>query len=206
MLGFLLQMALIGVLIWLAMAFFRSRNVPAAAGGAPIGGGGPGFGREPLRRDAAVRSTAGPSMPSIGAASPASQDIELDQADLDTFEQRLSEVQDAFSREDHAALRRLCTPEMVSFFSEELADNAKRGERNDVSDVHLLQADLAEAWREVDEDYATAAFRYEATDVMRDRASGAIVAGVERPTEVVELWTFVRRKGDDWKLSAIQEA
>ena len=86
------------------------------------------------------------------------QDITLEQADLDTFEKRLAEVQSAFAAEDHAALRRLSTPEMVSYFSEELADNAKRGVRNEVTDVHLVEADIAEAWNEGDDDYATAAF------------------------------------------------
>jgi predicted lipid-binding transport protein (Tim44 family) len=38
-------------------------------------------------------------------------------------------------------LRGLVTPEMVSYLSEELADNARNGIRNDVSDVSLLRAD-----------------------------------------------------------------
>ena len=213
-LGLIVQIALIGLLVWLAMAFFRSRRAPAAAaaGGAPFGGKSPGFGSEPMRREQTggvpgATGTRGFSAPAIGGASPApSKDIELDQSDLDTFERRLSEVQDAFSREDHDTLDRLCTPEVVSYFAEEIAHNAERGERNDVSGVRLLQADIAEAWNEGDEDYATAAFRYEATEVMRNRDTGALVAGAEEPSEVVELWTFVRRKGDDWKLSAIQEA
>jgi predicted lipid-binding transport protein (Tim44 family) len=33
-----------------------------------------------------------------------------------------------------------------------------------------------------------------------------VAGGVDEPTETVELWTFVRRNGGDWKLSAIQEA
>ena len=72
----------------------------------------------------------------------------------------LTEVQEAFGREDHKALRRLVTPEMVSYLSEELADNAQNGVRNDVTDVQLLQADIAEAWSEGDRDYATAALNY----------------------------------------------
>lgn len=216
-LGFLVQLLLVGALIWLAMAFFRSRRTPAMAGGAPSGGHG--FGREPSARDAAPsnapRKAGGFTVPSIGggtasalpaAAEPVSEDIELDQSDLDTFQQRLSEVQEAFSREDHAALRRLTTPEMVSFFSEELAQNATRGVINAVSGVHLLQADVAEAWREDDRDYATAAMRYEAVDVLRDRATGELAGGSEEPSETVELWTFVRERGGAWKLSAIQEA
>lgn len=214
-LGFLIQLLLVGALIWLAMAFFRSRRTPAMAGGAPSGGHG--FGREPTRRDAApsgdTRRAGGFTVPSIGGGAaaqvesePEIEHIRLDQADLDTFQQRLSEVQEAFSREDHAALRRLSTPEMVSFFSEELAQNATRGVVNAVSGVHLLQADIAEAWREHDRDYATAALRYEAVDVLRDRATGALAGGSEEPSETVELWTFVREDGGAWKLSAIQEA
>ena len=208
-LGFLLQLLLIGMLVSFAIAWFRSRNAPAMAGGAPsrsarFDG--------PARRDATTdngsqRTGGGFTLPRIGGAAAAqTTDITLDQADLDTFERRLAEVQDAFSREDHAALRRLSTPEMVSFLSEELAENAKRGVRNDVTDVRLVEADIAEAWNEGTEDYATAAFRYESVDVLRDRQTGAIEGGVEQPTETVELWTFVRRDGGDWKLSAIQEA
>jgi predicted lipid-binding transport protein (Tim44 family) len=219
-LGFLVQLLLVGGLIWLAMAFFRSRRTPAMAGGAPSGGHG--FGREPSRRDAAPagapRKAGGFTVPSIGggaasaastaptAAEPISEDIALDQSDLDTFQQRLTEVQDAFSREDHAALRRLSTPEMVSYFSEELAQNATRGVINEVSGVHLLQADVAEAWSEDGRDYATAALRYESVDVLRDRATGDLAGGSEEPSETVELWTFVRERGGAWKLSAIQEA
>jgi predicted lipid-binding transport protein (Tim44 family) len=214
-LGFLIQLLLVGALVWLAMAFFRSRQTPAMAGGAPSGG--QGFGRDPASRDAApsgaARKAGGFTVPPIGGGSaspvesePEIEHIRLDQADLDTFQQRLTEVQDAFSREDHAALRRLSTPEMVSFFSEELADNARRGVVNAVSGVHLLQADIAEAWSEEGHDYATAALRYEAVDVLRDRATGALAGGSEAPSETVELWTFVREDGGAWKLSAIQDA
>lgn len=214
-LGFLIQLLLVGALVWLAMAFFRSRRTPAMAGGAPAPSGGPGFGREPTRRDEAPaqRKAGGFTVPSIGGgaaapieAEPEIEHIRLDPADLDTFQQRLTEVQEAFSREDHAALRRLTTPEMVSFFSEELADNAKRGVVNEVSGVHLVQADIAEAWRENGSEYATAALRYESVDVLRDRTTGALAGGSEEPSETVELWTFVRESGGAWKLSAIQEA
>lgn len=215
--GFIVQLLLIGGLTWLALAFFRSRGAPAAAGGAPSPAAGRGMGFDPARREAAGGAQAAPkaggfSIPSIGSgssaqsAAAASQDITLDQADLDTFERMLGEVQDAFAREDHGALRRLSTPEMVSFFSEELADNAQRGVRNEVRDVRLVQADIAEAWREGAADYATAALRYEAIDILRDRATGAVVGGSEEPSEAVELWTFTRQGGGDWKLSAIQDA
>jgi predicted lipid-binding transport protein (Tim44 family) len=37
---------------------------------------------------------------------------------------------------------------MVSYFTEDLNANKQRGVINKVSDVKLLQGDLAEAWRE----------------------------------------------------------
>ncbi len=211
-LGFLIQLLLVGALVWLAMAFFRSRRQPAFAGASAPGASANYRSPSPSGGPASTSSTpAGFTLPRIGGGGitddrPQTTDITLDQADLDTFQRLLGEVQRAFADEDHAGLRRLSTPEMVSYFSEELAENAKRGVRNEVSGVELLQADIAEAWNEGADDYATAAFRYEAVDVLRDRSSGALAGGVDKPTETVELWTFVRTNGGAWKLSAIQEA
>ncbi|RWK94904.1 MAG: hypothetical protein EOR45_25675 [Mesorhizobium sp.] len=210
MLGLLLQGLLIGGAIMLIIRFFRSqsaRNQAPAMAGVPQGMDN--FGRNAAAQREADNVSSFP-IPGIGSGfgrtAPASDQITVTPADLDTFQQRLTEVQEAFGREDHAGLRRLATPEMVSYLSEELADNAKNGIRNEVSNVSLLEADIAESWREGDRDYATAALRYESLDVMRDRASGKIVAGeADRPTETTELWTFTRQNGGDWKLAAIQQ-
>jgi predicted lipid-binding transport protein (Tim44 family) len=206
MFGFILQALLIAGAVMLLVRLFRSQPArePAMAGSTARG-----FSFQ----DAAPREESRPlAVPRIGldSAAPASSDsgeISLTQTDLDTFERSLTEVQEAFGREDHAALRRLVTPEMVSYLSEELADNARNGVRNDVSEVALHQADIAEAWREGDRDYATAALCYSSRDIIRDRATGKMVEGAaDEPTETTELWTFVRQSGGDWKLSAIQDA
>ena len=77
---------------------------------------------------------------------------------------------------------------MLSYFSEQLAGNASRGLINRVTDVRLLQGDLAEAWREGDTEYATVAMKFALKDSMVERASGRTVEGGE-PSEVTELWT-----------------
>ncbi len=205
--GFLLQALLIGGAIMLAIRFFRSQSAHAPA--PAMAGAGSN-----ARETAEAPSFGIPGIGSgFGAGSggssqaAASQDITLEQGDLDTFERMLTEVQEAFGREDHAALRRLATPEMVSYLSEELAENAHNGVRNDVSDVTLLQADIAESWSEGDRDYATAALHYASRDVTVDRATGKVVDGdADQPTETTELWTFTRDNGAEWKLSAIQQA
>ncbi|MER8520483.1 MULTISPECIES: Tim44 domain-containing protein [unclassified Mesorhizobium] len=212
MLGLLLQVLLIGGVIMLAIRFFRSQSAynPAPTTARASGGTG-SFGRNAAARPEPSNATAFP-IPGIGSGfggtsqATASDEITLTKTDLDTFQQRLTEVQEAFGREDHAALRRLATPEMVSYLFEELADNAKKGLRNEVSDVGLLEADIAESWREGDRNFATAALRYESRDVTRDRISGKIVEGqADQPTETTELWTFMRQNGGDWKLAAIQQ-
>jgi predicted lipid-binding transport protein (Tim44 family) len=141
-LGFVLQLLLIGALVMLALRFFRSRQTPATAGGPRAAGSGNSydFGRTETRRESHAEPAAGNgragsfTIPKIGAAAApaaavATQHIELSQDDLDTFERMLGDVQRAFADEDHAALRRLTTPEIVSYMSEELADNAKNGVR-----------------------------------------------------------------------------
>jgi len=74
---------------------------------------------------------------------------------------------------------------------------------NRLTDVKLLQGDLAEAWREGDTEYATVAMKFALKDSMVERASGRTVEGGE-PSEVTELWTFMRA-GGNWLLSAIQQ-
>jgi predicted lipid-binding transport protein (Tim44 family) len=116
----------------------------------------------------------------------------------------LMKCSSAGSAEDLPALRGALTPEMLSYFSEQLADNASRGLINRVTDVKLLQGDLAEAWREGGTDYATVAMKYALKDSMVERASGRIVEGGQG-SDVTELWTFMRARGGNWLLSAIQQ-
>jgi predicted lipid-binding transport protein (Tim44 family) len=102
----------------------------------------------------------------------------------------LSDIQAAYSMEDLSALRAKVTPEMLSYFSEQLAGNASRGLINRVTDVKLLQGHLAESWREGLTDYATVAMNFTLKDSMVDRASGRTVEGgrTERGHRIVDLY------------------
>jgi predicted lipid-binding transport protein (Tim44 family) len=200
-LGLLLQIALLFLLVKFVMGFLRGRG-PLFQGAGFGSGMGQGPGLNP--RDAAGGFGGG------GAGAGRQARLNLSQADFSIFEQRLTEVQSAFSAQDLERLRALATPEMVSFFNEQLAANAARGAVNRISDVRFLQGDLAEAWRETQGEYATVAMRFSLIDTMADRVSGSILSGNPAvPQEVTEVWTFFRRIGGapgDWKLSAIQQA
>jgi len=189
-LGLILQIGLV-VLIARFLWSMWARRQPAFASGpayrdAPGGGmGGFGFGS--------------------GGAGYAGGKIDITSTDYDAFERLLGEIQSAFSNEDLAALRGLVTPEMLSYFSEELSENASRGVVNKISGTKLLQGDLAEAWREGGTEYATVAMRFSLVDRFIERSSGRLVDGSESPQEITELWTFMRAGQGNWLLSALQQ-
>src|SRR5258705_13113784 len=131
--------------------------------------------------------------------------LEIQPADYEAFERLLGEIQAAWSNEDVAKLHTLATPEMVSYFTKDLEENKAHNDINKVSDVKLLQGDLAEAWREGDTDYASVAMRFSLVDKTLERGTGRLVAGSDAPAEVTEVWTFVRPRGSNWELSAIQQ-
>jgi predicted lipid-binding transport protein (Tim44 family) len=193
-LGLLFQLALIAFIgMWL-WRMFQRRSAPAYAG--------------PYYRENVVRPTFGGLGGTGGSARPAerSDEVGITGADYDAFERLLGEIQAAYSAEDIGALRGNATPEMVSYFSEDLASNASRGVVNRVSNVKLLQGDLAEAWREGDTDYATVAMRFSLIDWYIERTTGRVVDGdPTRPRGATEVWTFRRHRGGPWMLSAIQQ-
>lgn len=211
-LGLLLQLGVLFLVISLAMRFFGRNQRPAysapsaSARSSAMASGTPSF-RIPRIGEGMGGGNAGTrSAPPKSSAAPGETDeIGVGQHELDRFEAMLKEVQAAYGAEDYAALRRLTTPEAMSYLAEELSENATKGLRNEVRDVHLVQGDVAEAWKENGTDYVTVAMRYESIDVMRDRATGRVISGDPNElTEAVEIWTFLRRPGTDWQVSAIQ--
>lgn len=201
-LGFLLQFALIAGIAYFVVTFLRSRSQPAF-GRAVAQGPDRTPQRDTLTQNSQARSSAGSAV----ASDPA---LTIGQSDLESFERLLGDIQTAYGHEDADKLEAVTTPEMLSYFSQELSDNAKRGLRNEVSGVKLLQGDLSEAWRDNGSDYATVAMRYSLIDAMVERATGRVVSGDRtRSTEATELWTFRRddrARADGWQLSAIQQA
>jgi predicted lipid-binding transport protein (Tim44 family) len=204
MLGLMLQIGIIVLIGYLLWTWWQRRSQPALANGPsyrdmPSGDSRPSF----------LGSLGGGLGGGLGAGAPAarasgSDEVGTTPEDFNTFEQLLGEIQAAYSAEDLGQLRARATPEMVSYFAEDLAANASRGVVNRISDVKLLQGDLAEAWREGDTDYATVAMRFALNDQTIDRASGRVIEG--GPEEATEVWTFMRVRGGHWLVSAIQQA
>ena len=99
-------------------------------------------------------------------------EIAITDDDFNAWSGLLGGIQAAWSKGDLAALRRYVTPEMLSYFSEELSRNASEGVENRVEQVNFLKGDLQEAWQEGGFEYATARMRWSALDYMVRAARG----------------------------------
>jgi len=213
-LGLVIQIGLVVLAVSLLVKWFRRRQQPAYAGApgyARSASGGP----EPKPPGGGLASALGGLGSGLGSArgnsapqsKPGPRDVvSIREGDYAAFEKTLVDMQSAYSSGDTAAIWEIATPEMAGYIQEELNDNASRGVANTVTNVKLVQGDLAEAWREGTAEYATVAMRYALTDVTREKATGRIVEGDPNTTsETTETWTFRRDSGGPWKLSAIQQ-
>src|SRR3954468_18425108 len=215
--GLLLQVGLIIIVVRLAMSWWQRRNQGASAyagQGSPYAA--PGTGPDASANNHAYGAQPTPGAPQaprtggfggFGFGQTANErPVEITPKDYEDFERLLGDIQAAWSNEDVDTLGKLATPEMTSYFAKDLAENKARNDVNKVTDVKLLQGDLAEAWREGNQEYASVAMRFSLVDKTLERGTNRLVAGSETPIEATEIWTFVRPRGAAWELSAIQQA
>jgi predicted lipid-binding transport protein (Tim44 family) len=199
MFGFLGLLLQIFLLVWVVRFVFRL----IMGGRSPMMAGGPSiFARGGMSGPGPMQGRPMQGGPAPGGAPP----IAISPDDYRQFEQLLQGIQAAWSAHDLNGLQAMTTPEMVSYFADQLSEQVSRGVRNSVTEVNLVSGDLAQAWTEQGRDYATVAMRFSMIDVTRD-GTGRVVDG--SPTEHVtatEIWTFVRSRGGHWILSAIQQA
>ena len=215
MIGLLLQIALVVGGVMLLMRFLRRRQTAQGMpqgmprGGVAMAGSTPGYARDahdPMSNRPGPLGGAMRGAASGRPAAPATTPVQVSQGDFAAFERSLQAVNAAWSRGDTETLAHLATPEMLRYFSNDLQDLKARGWHNETRDVRLESGDLAEAWNEDGQDYATVAMRFSLIDVTRD-SSGQVVEGDPQARQTVtEIWTFTRRPGQEWLLSAIQQA
>ncbi len=209
-LGLLLQLLILGGIGWWLYTMFRAR------------GAAPNYAQASFEPQIYAPQPAAPPLyatqayPSGGQAigfhaahappPPTPDEIGITQTDFDEFERLLTAVQQAWSKSDIAALRRVVTPEMLSYFSEQLALSTSRGVANTITDVKLEQGDLAESWQEGAVDYATVSLRFSALDYDSDESGRVVEGSATARTQATETWTFMRQgDGGRWLLSAIQQ-
>ena len=183
LLGLLLQLALVGGLIWWVIRLFRGQ----AAG--------------------AARTVPTPTLVASGSRPLAriAKEFEPSDGDKQVFAQILQEAQLAWSRADISALKQIATPEMVSYLADDLAADSSQGVQNIISDVQLLNGEIIESWSEGGRQFVTAVLTYSAKDYTLRLDNSAVIEGnPTMPVQNIEAWTFVRVGSGRWLLSAVE--
>lgn len=190
MFGLLGLIIRIAIIVWLVRWVLRMLSGPAPV----YAGGGPSMFAPPMG-----------ASPMAPRPRPGGVPITITPADYQAFDQALIAIQAAWSTHDLNRLSALLTPEMLSYFGEQLAQQTSRGVRNSVTDVRLLQGDLSQAWAEAGREYATVAMRFQMIDATYDQAGRVVDGSATEHVTATEVWTFVRVPGGQWILSAIQQ-
>lgn len=199
-LGSLLPIIFIAGLIMLGIWFYRRNAAQSFASGAT------GYSPEPMRSNSEAWGSSSTS------AAPVTYSLQIVQSDISAFKELLVAVQDAWGKADLVKLKRAVTPEMLSYFSEELSNNASQGVENRVEQVNVLRLDIKDAWEEENMQYATAQITWSSLDytINTERKPGdadyVVDGDMRQLVEATEVWTFVRsQSGGHWLLSAIQQ-
>lgn len=140
------------------------------------------------------------------------RELALPEGEAQEFANILTNIQNAWSNQDLNTLKRLCTTEMLSYFSRILNQNISDAVENKVTDISVLDSIVQEAWAEEGMEFASVLLRWTAKDYtinlhLQPYEPGFIVDGdQDHLTESTEVWTFTRRaEGSQWVLSAIQQ-
>ena len=219
----LLELVLIGGLIFFAVSWMRKRQAAGSAGTPAYAGGyGSGYGTS------SWQPSGGPALPS-GSASGATATLEapaevndvdrgvghirqmdasfdpvaFGEAATDTF----FKVQAAWTTREMARVSALLTPEMLGVLQSQC--DRLRSERriNRLENIAVRQAKVTEAWQEKGQDFVTVYFLASLVDYTTDESGAQVLEGSRtEPVKFEEYWTFARPVGPNaWKLSAIQQ-
>jgi predicted lipid-binding transport protein (Tim44 family) len=216
----LLEIAIVGALLYFGFSYMRRRQVAAAAGAA--GYADPGSAPTSWRPEPTSRSTAVLDAPAAG--SPAESSTEADLArgiahirqmdpgfEPGRFSETASDVffrlQGAWMTRDMSGMRAALTEEMYKTLQAQC--DRLRAERrvNRLENIAVRSVDVTEMWQEEGHDFATVRFLANLLDYTTDESGAQLVEGSRtEPVKFEEFWTFTRPVGPGaWRLSAIQQ-
>ncbi|MBI2158101.1 MAG: TIM44-like domain-containing protein [Candidatus Rokubacteria bacterium] len=188
----LVELALVGLGVYLFLSLFRHKEASArpayAVAGAP-----------PARVGAVVT-------PEPAARQPMQP---FDRAGLaDATRALYSGVRSGLAMRDMGMFRNRLTPKVYGAL-QAWCDRLKSAKQsNHVEKLDLAQAEVTDAWRQGEHEYAVVRLAGSLLDYTLDDASDSVVDGSkETPRDFAESWTFTRPAGSQaWKLAAIQTA
>jgi len=216
----LLEIALIGFLIYYGLKFIRRRQQQQNSTAGYYGENVPNL-------DRSQRSSEMPQIgPQYGSTPPAAgtqfSERETGLAHIQQFDPSFSEnnfkelAQDMFFRIQAGWMNRslngiesMLTQEMNQYFQSEFSTMRQQGRINRLENIAVRKVEIIEVWQETGKDYVTVLFTANLLDYTVDDKTSQVVEGDQlNPVKFEEFWTFCRDVGSSsgWKLSAIQQA
>jgi predicted lipid-binding transport protein (Tim44 family) len=186
------ELALVGLGVYLFLSFFRHKAASAAPAYAVAGA--------PAARVSAVAT------PERGPRRPMQP---FDRAGLaDGARALYSGVRSGLAMRDMGMFRNRLTPQVHTAF-QAWCDRLKSAKQsNHVEKLDLTRAEVTDAWQQGEHEYAVVRLAGSLLDYTLDDASDSVVDGSkETPRDFDESWTFTRPAGSKaWKLAGIQTA
>jgi predicted lipid-binding transport protein (Tim44 family) len=205
----LLEILVVGALVWFAVAWFRSRQQPAAPAGYPAPDDVQSWTPAGAQYGGAAATAAAPADLDRGVANirqmdPAFEPGKAAEAGTDIF----FKVQAAWMARDMSGAASVLTPEMRNILQADCDKLRAEHKINHLENIAVRSTDITEAWQEAGYDYLTVHFLANLLDYTTDDSGSQILEGSRsEPVKFEEYWTFVRPVGPNpFRLSAIQQA
>jgi len=206
----LLDILIIGGLIYFALAYLRHRQETEPASATVGEGGGRSF-WNPANLSSASATVEAPAVSddlARGIRNIRQMDPAFDPAIFaSTAADLFFKIQAGWMARDMGPLRECLTPEMYTELQKG-CDRLRAERRVDrLENIAVRSTEVTEAWQEGGQDYITVRFLANLLDYTVDEATGQVVDGSRtEPLKFEEYWTFVRPVGPNtWRLSAIQQ-
>ncbi|MFO0754757.1 MAG: Tim44 domain-containing protein [Thermodesulfovibrionales bacterium] len=210
-----LEILLIGLIIFVVYKMVQSRRRPAYGGAYPDRRPEPPFRYQPSE-EAPYRRMPVQDAP---AAAPYGNDLEAGLSHLRQFDPGFDEsrfreqatdiffaVQAAWMNRDLEPARSLLAPEIHGELRDQLARLKAEGRINRLENIAMRGVEITEVWQEQGKDFITAAITANVLDYVTDEAGRVVEGSRTEPVKFREFWTFVRAVGaSPWQLSAIQQ-
>jgi predicted lipid-binding transport protein (Tim44 family) len=212
----LIEIALMGLLLYLAYRFFKKRREQSMATATTYSGvslQGEGYAGTPRDMDpyssgypqdmAAGHGDVGRGIDQIRSFDPAFDEERFKETVQDIF----FRIQAGWTNRSLNGIEGILTPEMTVYFNNEFELMNRKGVINRLENIAIRRVELTEAWQESGKDYITILLTANLLDYTVDAVNREVVEGDRmNPVKFQEYWTFCRDIGSPgWQLSAINQ-
>jgi len=210
----LMEILLIGGLLYFAVSYMRRRQQPAPA---VAYGYSPSMDAERPSWQSDARYASAATMDTTATVSDLERGLgHIRQMDgafdparfADTASDVFFKIQAAWMARDMGPVRDLMSPEMHETMHKECEQLRAARRINRLENIAVRSVQVTEAWQESGQDFVTVHFLASLLDYTVEEAGHQVLEGsLTEPVKFDEYWTFTRPVGSHpWQLSAIQQA